>query len=128
MPETVAVERRLSPEKLDDLERHASRDDWHMLIVGPDIRQLIAELREERAALQSSAEQVRVLREALNEAALAIETLMQADDLIEWAEPIRRSKRGQEDDDEFRKERKSAIYQLLDDAQQRARATLKDTM
>jgi hypothetical protein len=43
---------------------------------------------------------------------------------IEWEEPIRRSKRGQEDDDESRKESKAMVYGLLAEAREKIAATL----
>jgi len=47
----VEVVQAISDAKLDDLERHARRDDWHDLLVPSDIRQLIGDLRRARAHL-----------------------------------------------------------------------------
>lgn len=66
------------------------------------------------------------LREIMAEAFHAIDAALgTSDDVIEWAEPIRASKRGQADDDELRKERKNALYGMLDDARTKLRAALE---
>ena len=68
------------------------------------------------------------LREAAQEAFHAIDAVLgTSDDVIEWVEPIRKSKRGQEDDDETRRERKTALYGMLDSAKTALRAALQAT-
>lgn len=68
---TEEVIASISDEKLNDLERHARRDDWHELLVPSDIRQLIGDLRRARAHLPTDLSEERA-REVLGPGVLHV--------------------------------------------------------